>query len=259
MVPLLKDPFEKKQELLRSHLLGTSLWGVLPFLYGFFLVSLLFPFHIQKLIKRINPSSPFHAFKMHLFHLIIQVLIQVWWKTWIPRSQNHLGWETLPRSSSPTCEWSPPWSSNRYDIPNEKRAFCTLMPTLDSMGMGSGGSDCPGVAQVEERSRLNRQSSPAMPHKVANRISDPNLPPRSESFSISGVQPARTPPLLRPVDPQVTVLPPCQGAAGAGKETRKSGWKGNSDWLPGFSALSMFMSKSSIYMHECVPLVTSMC
>lgn len=59
------------------------------------------------------------------------------------------------------------------------------------------------LSQVEERSRLNRQSSPAMPHKVANRISDPNLPPRSESFSISGVQTARTPPLLRPVDPQV--------------------------------------------------------
>nr|XP_016847495.1 PREDICTED: TRAF2 and NCK-interacting protein kinase isoform X4 [Anolis carolinensis] len=57
--------------------------------------------------------------------------------------------------------------------------------------------------EVEERSRLNRQSSPAMPHKVANRISDPNLPPRSESFSISGVQPARTPPMLRPVEPQV--------------------------------------------------------
>ncbi|KAM7160799.1 TRAF2 and NCK-interacting protein kinase isoform 8-T8 [Macrochelys suwanniensis] len=60
--------------------------------------------------------------------------------------------------------------------------------------------------QVEERSRLNRQSSPAMPHKVANRISDPNLPPRSESFSISGVQPARTPPMLRPVDPQIPHL-----------------------------------------------------
>uniref|UniRef100_A0A8C3UZ33 non-specific serine/threonine protein kinase n=1 Tax=Catharus ustulatus TaxID=91951 RepID=A0A8C3UZ33_CATUS len=113
-------------------------------------------------------------------------------------------------------------------------------------------------ARVEERSRLNRQSSPAMPHKVANRISDPNLPPRSESFSISGVQPARTPPLLRPVDPQVTVPPLLQDPGGAGKETRRSGWKGNSVWLPGFSALSIFMSKSSIYMHECIPLVTSM-
>uniref|UniRef100_A0A8C3QLR4 non-specific serine/threonine protein kinase n=1 Tax=Cyanoderma ruficeps TaxID=181631 RepID=A0A8C3QLR4_9PASS len=69
---------------------------------------------------------------------------------------------------------------------------------------GINASEKPAWAkEVEERSRLNRQSSPAMPHKVANRISDPNLPPRSESFSISGVQPARTPPLLRPVDSQV--------------------------------------------------------
>ncbi|XP_033006552.1 TRAF2 and NCK-interacting protein kinase isoform X7 [Lacerta agilis] len=69
---------------------------------------------------------------------------------------------------------------------------------------GLNASEKPAWAkEVEERSRLNRQSSPAMPHKVANRISDPNLPPRSESFSISGVQPARTPPMLRPVDPQV--------------------------------------------------------
>ncbi|XP_043851915.1 TRAF2 and NCK-interacting protein kinase isoform X7 [Dromiciops gliroides] len=69
---------------------------------------------------------------------------------------------------------------------------------------GMNPSEKPAWAkEVEERSRLNRQSSPAMPHKVANRISDPNLPPRSESFSISGVQPARTPPMLRPVDAQV--------------------------------------------------------
>ncbi|XP_070098710.1 TRAF2 and NCK-interacting protein kinase isoform X16 [Equus przewalskii] len=68
---------------------------------------------------------------------------------------------------------------------------------------GMSPSEKPAWAkEVEERSRLNRQSSPAMPHKVANRISDPTLPPRSESFSISGVQPARTPPMLRPVDPQ---------------------------------------------------------
>uniref|UniRef100_A0A8C3NQW5 non-specific serine/threonine protein kinase n=1 Tax=Geospiza parvula TaxID=87175 RepID=A0A8C3NQW5_GEOPR len=72
---------------------------------------------------------------------------------------------------------------------------------------GINASEKPAWAkEVEERPRLNRQSSPAMPHKVANRISDPNLPPRSESFSISGVQPARTPPLLRPVDPQIPHL-----------------------------------------------------
>uniref|UniRef100_A0A671T6J9 non-specific serine/threonine protein kinase n=1 Tax=Sinocyclocheilus anshuiensis TaxID=1608454 RepID=A0A671T6J9_9TELE len=59
---------------------------------------------------------------------------------------------------------------------------------------------------VEERSKLNRQSSPALQHKVANRISDPSLPPRSESFSSGGMQPARTPPMHRPVEPQVQHL-----------------------------------------------------
>lgn len=146
-------------------------------------------------------------------------------------------------------------------IDRKKRAFCMFLHALcfHWKWVLWGTDPSPRVPQVEERSRLNRQSSPAMPHKVANRISDPNLPPRSESFSISGVQPARTPPLLRPVDPQVTGPPLCQDPGGAGKETRKSGWKGNSVWLPGFSALSIFMSKSSIYMHERFPLVTSMC
>ncbi|XP_067898904.1 traf2 and NCK-interacting protein kinase-like isoform X10 [Heterodontus francisci] len=53
--------------------------------------------------------------------------------------------------------------------------------------------------EVEERSKLNRQSSPAMPHKMGNRISDPS----SESFSSNAVQAARTPPMHRPVEPQV--------------------------------------------------------
>ncbi|RXM30664.1 TRAF2 and NCK-interacting protein kinase [Acipenser ruthenus] len=62
--------------------------------------------------------------------------------------------------------------------------------------------------EVEERSKLNRQSSPAMQHKVANRISDPSLPPRSESFSSSAIQPARTPPMHRQVEPQMAHLVP---------------------------------------------------
>ncbi|XP_015216647.1 TRAF2 and NCK-interacting protein kinase isoform X2 [Lepisosteus oculatus] len=62
--------------------------------------------------------------------------------------------------------------------------------------------------RVEERSKLNRQSSPGMQHKVTNRISDPSLPPRSESFSSSGIQPARTPPMHRPVEPQMAHLVP---------------------------------------------------
>ncbi|XP_028814461.1 TRAF2 and NCK interacting kinase b isoform X2 [Denticeps clupeoides] len=59
---------------------------------------------------------------------------------------------------------------------------------------------------VEERSKLNRQSSPALQHKVANRISDPSLPPRSESFSSGGIQQARTPPMHRSVEPQMAHL-----------------------------------------------------
>ncbi|KAJ7324271.1 hypothetical protein JRQ81_017291, partial [Phrynocephalus forsythii] len=83
----------------------------------------------------------------------------------------------------------------------------TEKKTLYHYKEGLNASEKPAWAkEVEERSRLNRQSSPAMPHKVANRISDPNLPPRSESFSISGGQPARTPPMLRPVDPQIPHL-----------------------------------------------------
>uniref|UniRef100_A0A4W4HDR2 non-specific serine/threonine protein kinase n=1 Tax=Electrophorus electricus TaxID=8005 RepID=A0A4W4HDR2_ELEEL len=62
------------------------------------------------------------------------------------------------------------------------------------------------LSQVEERSKLNRQSSPALQHKVANRISDPSLPPRSESFSSGGIQQARTPPVHRSVEPQVQPL-----------------------------------------------------
>uniref|UniRef100_A0A8C9ZXL5 non-specific serine/threonine protein kinase n=1 Tax=Sander lucioperca TaxID=283035 RepID=A0A8C9ZXL5_SANLU len=57
--------------------------------------------------------------------------------------------------------------------------------------------------EVEERSKMNRQSSPALQHKVSNRISDPSLPPRSESFSSVGMQPARTPPIHRSIEPQV--------------------------------------------------------
>ncbi|XP_059390915.1 TRAF2 and NCK-interacting protein kinase-like isoform X7 [Carassius carassius] len=68
-------------------------------------------------------------------------------------------------------------------------------------------SDKPAWAkEVEERSKLNRQSSPALQNKVANRISDPSLPPRSESFSSGGIQQARTPPMHRPVDPQMAHL-----------------------------------------------------
>nr|XP_043875922.1 TRAF2 and NCK interacting kinase b isoform X17 [Solea senegalensis] len=57
--------------------------------------------------------------------------------------------------------------------------------------------------RVEEFYKMNRQTSPALQHKVSNRISDPTLPPRSESFSSGGIQQARTPPMHRSVEPQV--------------------------------------------------------
>lgn len=50
---------------------------------------------------------------------------------------------------------------------------------------------------------MNRQASPPLQHKVSNRISDPSLPPRSESFSSGGIQQARTPPMHRSMEPQV--------------------------------------------------------
>ncbi|XP_072110980.1 traf2 and NCK-interacting protein kinase-like isoform X3 [Mobula birostris] len=59
--------------------------------------------------------------------------------------------------------------------------------------------------QVEERSKGNRQGSPAMSHKMGNRMSDPSMPPRSESFSSGGVQSARIPPVHEAVESQVQV------------------------------------------------------
>ncbi|XP_044031979.1 TRAF2 and NCK interacting kinase b isoform X5 [Siniperca chuatsi] len=60
--------------------------------------------------------------------------------------------------------------------------------------------------RVEEHYKMNRQTSPALQHKVSNRISDPSLPPRSESFSSGGIQQARTPPMHRSVEPQMAHL-----------------------------------------------------
>uniref|UniRef100_A0A3B3DQU7 non-specific serine/threonine protein kinase n=1 Tax=Oryzias melastigma TaxID=30732 RepID=A0A3B3DQU7_ORYME len=73
----------------------------------------------------------------------------------------------------------------------------------------------PVVKPVEERSKMNRQSSPAIQHKVSNRISDPSLPPRSESFSSGGMQPACTPPVHRPVEPQMAHLVPVKTHTGS--------------------------------------------
>ncbi|XP_068558397.1 TRAF2 and NCK-interacting protein kinase-like isoform X2 [Cebidichthys violaceus] len=80
---------------------------------------------------------------------------------------------------------------------------------------GSNTVSIPAVKLVEERSKLNRQSSPALQHKVSNRISDPSLPPRSESFSSGGMQPARTPPIHRSIEPQMAHLVPVKTHSGS--------------------------------------------
>ncbi|XP_074549025.1 TRAF2 and NCK interacting kinase b isoform X5 [Halichoeres trimaculatus] len=70
-----------------------------------------------------------------------------------------------------------------------------------------GTNDKPAWAkEVDEHYKMNRQTSPALQHKVSNRISDPSLPPRSESFSSGGIQQARTPPMHRSVEPQMAHL-----------------------------------------------------
>ncbi|XP_072329774.1 TRAF2 and NCK-interacting protein kinase-like isoform X12 [Scyliorhinus torazame] len=79
----------------------------------------------------------------------------------------------------------------------EKKALYHFKDSLNSTEKPSW------AREVEDRSKLNRQSSPAMPHKLGNRMSDPSMPPRSESFSSNAVQAARTPPMHRPVEPQV--------------------------------------------------------
>ncbi|XP_047200968.1 TRAF2 and NCK interacting kinase a isoform X8 [Girardinichthys multiradiatus] len=72
-----------------------------------------------------------------------------------------------------------------------------------------------GANQVEERSKMNRQSSPALQHKASHRISDPSLPPRSESFSSGGMQSSRAPPIQRSIEPQMAHLIPVKTHSGS--------------------------------------------
>ncbi|XP_051554986.1 traf2 and NCK-interacting protein kinase-like isoform X3 [Myxocyprinus asiaticus] len=100
-------------------------------------------------------------------------------------------------------------SGQRDSRENISQQVCQLKPSQKAGQEARGRKPNPAITKaVEERSKLNRQSSPALQHKVANRISDPSLPPRSESFSSGGMQPARTPPIHRPVEPQMAHLVP---------------------------------------------------
>ncbi|KAM4533866.1 TRAF2 and NCK interacting kinase b isoform 1-T1 [Odontesthes bonariensis] len=88
-------------------------------------------------------------------------------------------------------------------IPEPEYAEPMRRQSPDREPMSRGRS--PG-RRVEEHYKMNRQTSPALQHKVSNRISDPSLPPRSESFSSGGIQQARTPPMHRSVEPQMAHL-----------------------------------------------------
>ncbi|XP_034427563.1 TRAF2 and NCK interacting kinase b isoform X3 [Hippoglossus hippoglossus] len=80
------------------------------------------------------------------------------------------------------------------DHPHVPRIRVTCVPERSS------GASQPVMRQ---QSPDSRGRSPGRRHKVSNRISDPSLPPRSESFSSGGIQQARTPPMHRSVEPQV--------------------------------------------------------
>lgn len=55
---------------------------------------------------------------------------------------------------------------------------------------------------MEERSRLNKQSSPAAQAKLGGTASDPALQSHSEPVSLGSSPAAQTPPMQRPVEPQ---------------------------------------------------------
>ncbi|XP_036935896.1 TRAF2 and NCK interacting kinase b isoform X3 [Acanthopagrus latus] len=75
-----------------------------------------------------------------------------------------------------------------------------------SPGRSSDRSSDRSPGRRSDRSPDSRGRSPGRRHKVSNRISDPSLPPRSESFSSGGIQQARTPPMHRSVEPQMAHL-----------------------------------------------------
>uniref|UniRef100_A0A8C4EZU4 non-specific serine/threonine protein kinase n=1 Tax=Dicentrarchus labrax TaxID=13489 RepID=A0A8C4EZU4_DICLA len=120
-----------------------------------------------------------------------------------------------PRRSRPPSY--PAHVSPSRDNPNVPRIRVTCVPERNpsssqpvmrrqSLDKGPDFRGRSPSRRVEEHYKMNRQTSPALQHKVSNRISDPSLPPRSESFSSGGIQQARTPPMHRSVEPQMAHL-----------------------------------------------------
>ncbi|KAM7369579.1 hypothetical protein PAMP_010896 [Pampus punctatissimus] len=113
-----------------------------------------------------------------------------------------------PRPPSYPAHVSPSRDHLHLHVPRI-RVTCvpeSSQPVMRRQSPDTKGPDARGRSpgrRVEERYKMNRQTSPALQHKVSNRISDPSLPPRSESFSSGGIQQARTPPMHRSVEPQI--------------------------------------------------------
>ncbi|XP_029001442.1 TRAF2 and NCK interacting kinase b isoform X13 [Betta splendens] len=109
------------------------------------------------------------------------------------------GYKPRPRPPSYPANVSPV-----RDDPHMPRIRITCMPDPEP------GPPLPLMRRQSPDSRVqdseSRGRSPGRWHKVSNRISDPSLPPRSESFSSGGIQQARTPPMHRSMEPQMAHL-----------------------------------------------------
>uniref|UniRef100_A0A8C6Q4I3 non-specific serine/threonine protein kinase n=1 Tax=Nothobranchius furzeri TaxID=105023 RepID=A0A8C6Q4I3_NOTFU len=90
---------------------------------------------------------------------------------------------------------------------NQEQAFLASL-NQQSRQMEKPSLTVNEASKVEDRSKMNRQSSPALQHRVSHRISDPSLPPCSDSFSSGAMQPACTPPIHRSIEPQLGHLIP---------------------------------------------------
>ncbi|XP_036838578.1 traf2 and NCK-interacting protein kinase isoform X2 [Oncorhynchus mykiss] len=132
----------------------------------------------------------------------------------------HTNSDLYPRPLTPDLSASAPAGRLRPFLSSNQNHFLAPESSKQSPFLQVPGWAPPPLnrvkSEVEERSKLNRQSSPALQHKaVSSRVSEASLPPRSESFSTAGMQPARTPPTHRPVEPQMAHLIPVKTMTGS--------------------------------------------
>ncbi|XP_010884543.2 TRAF2 and NCK-interacting protein kinase isoform X3 [Esox lucius] len=128
-----------------------------------------------------------------------------------------------PGTQQPSAAFTPVLISSPIPVlisgPLQSESAVVPSNQVATNGIDWAPSSCPNQGPnpgVEERSKLNRQSSPALQHKaLSSRVSEAALPPRSESFSAAGMQPARTPPSHRSVEPQMAHLIPVKTMSGS--------------------------------------------